>query len=101
MIRDRFDWDAADVSAKMRLGAGSADGAPADTYSEIDRTLLLWLKAGVRLIWLVDPELQTITVYRSPTEVRILAREQELSGEDVVPGFTCPVAELFASLKGT
>jgi Uma2 family endonuclease len=48
----------------------------------------------VRLVWLVDPEQQTVTVCYSPSDMALLTVNDELSGEDVVPGFTCRVAEL-------
>jgi Uma2 family endonuclease len=50
----------------------------------------------VRLLWLIDPDLQTGTVSRSPTDLRLLTAAETLSGDDVLPGFACGVAELFA-----
>jgi Uma2 family endonuclease len=50
---------------------------------------------GVRMIWVVDPEDQTVAVYRSMDEGRIFHESATLSGEDVLPGFTCRVTELF------
>jgi len=39
-----------------------------------------------------------VTVHRSPVDLRALTltTADTLSGEDVMPGFSCPVAELFA-----
>jgi hypothetical protein len=44
----------------------------------------------------LDPEDRTVTVYRSLDEARLLHESATLSGEDVLPGFSCRVAELFA-----
>jgi len=51
---------------------------------------------GVRMVWVVDPDDHTVTVYRSPDEGRIFHENATLSGEEVLPGFSCRVAELFS-----
>lgn len=43
---------------------------------------------GARLGWLIDPEALQVHCYCPGEPVRILARPQTLSGEDVLPGFT-------------
>jgi Uma2 family endonuclease len=54
-----------------------------------------YLNRGVRMIWLVDPEALTVTVYRQPGEGRLLWHDATLTGEEVLPGFQCRVAEFF------
>ena len=49
----------------------------------------------MRLVWEVNPETRTIKVYRLDGTVTRLHEQDELSGEDVLPGFRCPVAEFF------
>ncbi len=55
-----------------------------------------FFRRGVRMVWVIDPEGRTVTVYRTPDEGRVLHESATLSGEDVLPGFSCRVAELFA-----
>ena len=55
-----------------------------------------YLAAGVRLIWVADPATRTIYAYHSITEVHEYSGGQDLSGEDILPGFTLSVASLFA-----
>lgn len=55
-----------------------------------------WLGAGCRLVWVVYPDTQTVTEYRSVAEARMLTADQRLEGGDVLPGFGCDVEELFA-----
>lgn len=55
-----------------------------------------YFERGVRMVWIVDPEDRTVTVYRSLDEARLLHESATLTGEDVLPGFACRVAELFA-----
>jgi Uma2 family endonuclease len=54
------------------------------------------LASGVRMVWIVEPEYHTVTVYRTPDEGRILHEMATLHGEDVLPGFQCRVADFFA-----
>jgi Uma2 family endonuclease len=51
---------------------------------------------GVLMVWIVDPEERTVTVYRSPDEARLFHESATLTGDDVLPGFACPVSELFS-----
>jgi Uma2 family endonuclease len=53
-----------------------------------------YLDAGVRLVWVIDPETRRATRYRSLSDVRALTAEDELDGEDVLPGFRCRLADI-------
>ncbi len=70
--------------------------SPEDTASEVNRKVEEYLTAGVRLVWVADPATQTVTVYRSLQDVKVLTTDQELDGGEVLPGFRTKVAELFA-----
>ena len=70
--------------------------SPGDTRREVREKVEDWLRAGVRLVWVLYPITRTATEYRSMDEVVHLTENDTLNGEDVVPGFTCRVAELFA-----
>jgi len=59
----------------------------------------LYLQASVRLVWIVWPEAQTVDVWRpgdADAPGRALALGDVLDGQDVVPGFAYPLADLFA-----
>jgi Uma2 family endonuclease len=70
--------------------------SPDVKYGYLQRKIRDYFEAGVRLLWLVDPDMQTVTVYHSLVDPRVLTASATLAGEDVVPGFSCQVAELFA-----
>lgn len=72
--------------------------SPRDTASEVTEKMRRWLEAGVELAWVVDPFSRSITVYRALNDINVLTEKDVLSGESVVPGFECPVAELFADI---
>jgi Uma2 family endonuclease len=69
--------------------------SPNDPTAEVDVKVLDYLSAGVRLVWVIIPETKSVHVRRPDRSATILAESDTLSGEDVVPGFTCAVADLF------
>jgi Uma2 family endonuclease len=55
-----------------------------------------YLNAGTRLVWVVWPRWRQVDVWHAGDETpATLTVEGELDGEDVVPGFAYPVADLF------
>jgi Uma2 family endonuclease len=69
--------------------------SPWDRWEEIEEKVHDWLRAGVRLVWVVQPSTSSVTVYRSLRDVHLLTQQDALDGFDVLPGFTCPVRALF------
>ena len=71
--------------------------SPSDRPGQVTAKALFWLEVGVRLVWVVDPDDQVVTVYRPGNVVELLQGEDApLSGEDVLPGFTVPLRSIFA-----
>ena len=70
--------------------------SPSDTRREVLDKVEDWLRAGVKLVWVLYPISRTASVYRSGASVRDLTETDLLDGEDVVPGFSCRLADLFA-----
>ncbi|HEV3438021.1 MAG TPA: Uma2 family endonuclease [Gemmata sp.] len=69
--------------------------SPSNTDEKMTRKVREYFASGVQLVWLVDPEERTVTVYRQPGDGRVLWDDATITGEDVLPGFTCPLAEFF------
>ncbi len=69
--------------------------SPTDSSHRVEEKAFIYLEAGTQLVWVLKPRSKTVTVYRSETEIALLTQNDTLSGEDVVEGFTCSVAELF------
>src|SRR5262249_35249181 len=76
-------------------GLSGAVLLPGDAAGGSLATVSRFLEAGICLVWIVDPPRRTVTVYRANGEVFTLRVGDTLSGEDVLPGFSCSVAELF------
>jgi Uma2 family endonuclease len=59
------------------------------------RKLPEYFACGVRLVWVADCGRQTVTAYRSLADVRVFTAGDSLPGDDVLPGFSVPVARFF------
>jgi Uma2 family endonuclease len=70
--------------------------SPDDTAAEVKAKISEYFEAGARLVWIVYPETREVVVFRSARASLGLSAQDMLEGVDVVPGFTCAVAELFA-----
>lgn len=71
--------------------------SPSDRVNDVDEQVQSWLAAGTRAVWLVNPGSRSVTVYRSATDIVLLTADGVLEGGDVVPGFRCPVREIFGT----
>ena len=69
--------------------------SPSDAFYEVQGKAFEYLDAGTKMVWVVDPVSKTVTVYRSRDDIKTVTRNQTLTGEDVVEGFSCSVAEIF------
>lgn len=69
--------------------------SPTDRIGELNERIAEYLRAGVRVVWLVDPETKTVTVYRRNQHLQVVKADQELTGGEELPGFSCRVADLF------
>ena len=69
--------------------------SPTDKLYQVEEKAFAYLEAGTQLVWVIKPRSKTVTVYRSEIDITVLTRNGTLSGEEVVKGFSCRVAELF------
>ena len=69
--------------------------SPSDQHEEITAKIEEYLACGVSLVWKVDPDFRTVTIYRPGKEPELVNMKQELSAEPELPGFRVPVAEIF------
>lgn len=74
--------------------------SPNDLFEAVAIKVNEYLMAGVLLVWVIDTATQKVYVYRQEGRGEILTDTDELSGEDIVNGFRCRVADLFAPPAG-
>lgn len=71
-------------------------GEPVDELENSARDLAAF---GTQLVWVIDPVSKSAIVIRAGHKTQVLQADQECTGEDVLPDFRCPVADLFAMRK--
>ena len=72
--------------------------SPSESASELEEKLADYTAAGTRLIWVVDPARRTVMILAPAQPVRWLQEADVLDGGEVVPGFSCKVAEIFEGI---
>jgi Uma2 family endonuclease len=69
--------------------------SPGDRAGEIQAKVSDWLTAGSRLVWVIDSGRNRAIVYREDGSVDLLANQDVLGGEDVLPGFSCSLGDVW------
>lgn len=70
--------------------------SPGNRAGETARKIELYRRAGVPLVWVIDPETETATVYAADAAPLRLGKNEALEGGALLPGFSLALAELFA-----
>lgn len=70
--------------------------SPSQTGPSIQEKVSLYLTAGVRLIWVIDPSRREVRIHRPDGSEDRRTEQDALDGENVLPGFTVGVARLFS-----
>ncbi len=69
--------------------------SPDDTAAEVKTKVSEYFEAGTQSVWIIYPDIREVVVFRSARESVVLSKADSLEGGEVIPGFTCRVAELF------
>ena len=69
--------------------------SPSDRWNDVLAKVGEYLDVGVTEVWVVDPEDRSVDIYRSDRKPARLANGQTMASADVLPGFSCPVADFF------
>jgi Uma2 family endonuclease len=86
------DANAWDVIPDMAVEVTS----PSDLAEVQRRKVLEYFRVGVRLVWVVYPNLRVVDVYETPTSVRVFGPDDALTADPILPGFQLSLADLFA-----
>ena len=73
--------------------------SPSDVRRELDEKIGQYLAAGVKLVWVVDPQSRNARIHRTDGTKTVIPPTGVLSGENVLPGFELPLSDLFAVLE--
>jgi Uma2 family endonuclease len=69
--------------------------SPSDTHEDIVEMVKFYLAVGT-VVWVVDPDFETVAVHRPGRKPETFHLQQELLGEPYLPGFRASVAAFFA-----
>ena len=75
--------------------------SPSNTRREMERKLADYFAAGVAAVWLVYPKSREVVMYSAPNKSVTLQGDDALAGGTILPGFSIPVAQIFAELDAT
>ena len=70
-------------------------GSPGDRLTSVRAKVADYLARGVRLVWVVDPKVKTVTVHRGHWPAMTLGVDDLIEAPGVMHGFTCRVARFF------
>jgi Uma2 family endonuclease len=73
--------------------------SPSDSFAKITAKAIEYLAAGTRLVWVVDPDARAVVIFRPGREPETLGGDAVLDGEDVLPGLSLSLAELWEGLE--
>jgi Uma2 family endonuclease len=71
--------------------------SPGDTADEVREKVREYLDAGTAAVWVVYPRSREVIVHTPDGLARAFGPEATLVSPDLLPGFSCPVQELFAA----
>ena len=69
--------------------------SPSDRMRKVNEKVDHYLAAGVPLVWVFHPRRRTVTVRRPNQPPHVLREGDELDGEDILPGFRLPIADVY------
>lgn len=68
--------------------------SPSDQHEDVEDKIDIYIHAGVKLIWIVNPARRTVQVIREGGQPDLFNSQQDLRGEPFLPGFHVPVAKI-------
>lgn len=94
-IGDTDDWwpGAPDLAVEVL--------SPDDRYSSVREKVALWIQAGARMVIVVDPRRRIVEVHSPGPVLHELTEHDTIDGAEVVPGWSLPVVQLFATVAET
>jgi Uma2 family endonuclease len=66
-----------------------------DIWDKVNRKVREYFAGGVQQVWLISQQEREVMIYDSPTQIRVVTVDEELTSEAILPGFKCRVADIF------
>ena len=75
--------------------------SPKDRIYDLDEKIDEFLRAGTKLVWVINPIKRTAQVIHQDRNALFVAESGTLDGEDVLPGFKLPLASILPPKSAT
>jgi Uma2 family endonuclease len=72
--------------------------SPSNTPAALVRKTEEYFANGTQAVWIADPGPRTVALLRPGMVEQVFGPDDVLSGEPEIPGFSCPVADIFPVL---
>ncbi|MBX7169787.1 MAG: Uma2 family endonuclease [Pyrinomonadaceae bacterium] len=69
--------------------------SPTDFYQDVTEKIEDYFAAGVTQVWILNPEIEKLSVYFSPTKVKIYSKNEILKTEEILPNFRLNLSDIF------
>ena len=69
--------------------------SPNDDLSATQRKMIEYMECGIKLGWLINPDEKKVEIYRLGKDKEILSNPGSLSGENILPGLTLDLTDIF------
>ena len=97
---EKSRWDSLTAKQKEKFIPLAPDFAlelmsPTDYLINTQAKMNEYLDNGVKLGWLINPKAKQVEIYRLEQDVELLDYPQAISGEDILPGFTLDLTNIF------
>lgn len=69
--------------------------SPTDFYQDVLKKIDDYFVVGIKQVWLINPEKETLTIYFSSSETKLLTKKDVLTCEDILPKFNLKLSEIF------
>lgn len=74
--------------------------SPGDRPDKVNKKIARWFSFGTKQVWIVDPKLCTVTIYRSPSDATTFSGSDYLEAKDLIPGFRLSLDRIFGPTPG-
>ena len=72
--------------------------SPSNTPAEMERKTTEYFANGAQAVWIADPALRRVAIRRPDRPEQVFGHDDMLYGDPEIPGFACPVTDVFAVL---
>lgn len=73
--------------------------SPGNSWSEVQQKLAEYFAIDVKIVWVIDPQLEQAHVYHSLERITLLKKMDTLTGESLLPGLTIALKDIFVDEK--